>query len=102
MKKNEKISIAYTAPNPTQSFITSIKAADEGDLRLLLMLSMHKDTDDLDLESLRIALELSEEELAASIKYWRGAGILKKIKKTHLKKQNQLKNLIKNKGLIIL
>ena len=85
MKKNEKISIAYTAPKPTQSFITSIKAADEGDLRLLLALSMHKDTDDLDLESLRVALELSEEELAASIKYWRGAGILKKIKKTESK-----------------
>lgn len=85
MKKNEEISIVYDAPNPTQSFITSLKAADETDLQLLLMLSMHRDSDALDMEAIRASLDLTEEELAASIKYWRGAGILKKIKKTDTK-----------------
>ena len=85
MKKNEKISVVYDAPQPTQSFLTSLKAADEADLRLLLALSMHKDSEELELDALREALELTEEELAASLKYWRGAGILKKVKKTDAK-----------------
>ena len=82
MKKNEKISVVYDAPQPTQGFLTSVKAADEADLRLLLALSMHRESEELELDALREALELTEEELAASIKYWRGAGILKKVKKT--------------------
>ena len=85
MKKNEKISVVYDAQKPTQSFITSLKAADEADLQVLLMLSMHRDSEDLDMETVRTALELTEEELAASVKYWRGSGILKKIKKTETK-----------------
>lgn len=85
MKKGEKISVVYDAQQPTKSLITSIKAADEADLQLLLLLAMHKDSEDLDIEELRTALELTEEELAASVKYWRGAGILKKIKKTETK-----------------
>ena len=85
MKKNEKISVVYNSPKPTQSFITSLKAADEADLQLLLMISMHKESDELDIEALRASLDLTEEELAASIKYWRGAGILKKLKKTETK-----------------
>ena len=85
MKKNEKISVVYSAPQPTQSFITSLKAADEADLQLLLMLSMHQNADELDMEAIRESLDLSEEELAASLKYWRGAGILKKVKKAESK-----------------
>ena len=85
MKKAEKISVVYDAQKPTKSLITSIKAADEADLQLLLLLTMHKDAEELDMEELRVALELTEEELAASVKYWRGAGILKKTKKTETK-----------------
>jgi DnaD/phage-associated family protein len=85
MKKNEKITVAYSSPHPTQALITSVKAADEADLQLLLLLSLHKDSDELDMEEIRASLELTEEELAASVKYWRGAGILKKVKKTDAK-----------------
>ena len=85
MKKNEKITVAYSSPQPTQALITSVKAADEADLQLLLLLSLHKDSDELDMEEIRASLELTEEELAASVKYWRGAGILKKVKKTDAK-----------------
>lgn len=85
MKKNEKITVAYSSPQPTQALITSVKAADEADLQLLLLLSLHKDSDELDMEEIRSSLELTEEELAASVKYWRGAGILKKVKKTDAK-----------------
>lgn len=85
MKKNEKITVAYSSPQPTQALITSVKAADEADLQLLLLLSLHKDSDELDMEEIRSSLELTEEELAASVKYWRGAGILKKTKKTDAK-----------------
>ena len=85
MKKAEKISVVYDAQKPTKSLITSIKAADEADLQLLLLLAMHKDAEELDMEELQVALELTEEELAASVKYWRGAGILKKTKKTETK-----------------
>ena len=82
MKKNEKINISYAAPAPTASLITSLKAADEADLLVLLTLALHKDNEELDLEAVRTSLELSDEEFAASIKYWRGAGILKKSKAT--------------------
>ena len=98
MKKGEKISVVYDAQKPTKSLITSIKAADEADLQLLLLLAMHKDAEELDMEELRVALELTEEELAASVKYWRGAGILKKTKKTETKtsgtkdKKQEIKN----------
>ena len=85
MKKNEKINIVYSSPQPTNGFLTSLRAADEADLRLLLALSMHKESDELDIEALGKSLELTEEELAASIKYWCGAGILKKAKKTEAK-----------------
>ena len=85
MKKNEKITVAYDAPQPTAALITSVKAADEADLQLLLLLSLHKDSEELDMDALRAALELTEEELAASVKYWRGAGILKKVKKSDTK-----------------
>lgn len=85
MKKNEKINVIYSSPQPTQGFMTSLRAADEADLRLLLAISMHRESEELNIEALRESLELSEEELAASIKYWCGAGILKKTKKTETK-----------------
>ncbi len=82
MKKNEKINISYSSPTPTSSLITSLRAADEADLLLLLTLALHKENEELDLEAVRTVLEMSEEEFAASVKYWRGAGILKKGKST--------------------
>jgi hypothetical protein len=67
MKKNEKITVAYSSPQPTQALITSVKAADEADLQLLLLLSLHKDSDELDMEEIRASLELTKEELVSFV-----------------------------------
>ncbi|MBE6597441.1 MAG: hypothetical protein E7641_07205 [Ruminococcaceae bacterium] len=78
MKKNEKLKINYRPETHTEAFFNSLSAADENDLRLLLSLSMLAEPESADYEALRSSLELSEAEFDASVKYWCGAGVLKK------------------------
>lgn len=81
MKKNEKINLTIKTPL-SQSVWNAIASADENDLRVMLALSLASDEERGDISSLLSSLELEESELDASIKYWCGAGLLKKGRKT--------------------
>lgn len=78
MKSNEKIKINEKALAPSESLFNAIRSADENDLRVMLALSLLSHTEEIALSSLREELELSESEFDASVKYWCGAGLIKK------------------------
>ncbi len=82
MKKNEKLKINYRPDTHTEAFFNSLSAADENDLRLLLSLSLLESSETADCETIRDSLEMTEAEFDASVKYWCGAGILKKSRGT--------------------
>ena len=82
MKKNENIVINEKKLSPPDSLLGALSAADENDLRTLLLISLLADKEDSDLYELGSRIELSEGDINASLKFWQGAGILKKQKKT--------------------
>ena len=75
-KKN--VELIYKNAGVPENLISAISAADENDLRLMLAIALSADGDRLDCSSIADALELGEGEADASIKYWCGAGLLKK------------------------
>ena len=79
-KKN--VTLLYKKNGMPESAVSAISAADENDLRLMLMLSLTTDSDKVDCAPIADALGLSEGELDASIKYWCGAGLIKKCSRT--------------------
>ena len=81
MKKNEKINIVIKTPL-SSSVWNAVVSADENDLRVMLALALASDAEREDIAGLLSKLELDEGELDASIKYWCGAGLLKKGRKT--------------------
>ena len=81
MKKNEKITLKSKGSELPESVWGSLKAADENDLRVMLALSLLDGTD-TDLAGLWERLDLSESEFDASVKYWCGAGLLSKGKRS--------------------
>ncbi len=81
MKKNEKIILKYKDAELPESVFASMLSADESDLRVLLSLAL-LDGGVTEIASLAEKLELSESEFDASVKYWCGAGLLAKGKKS--------------------
>ena len=81
MKKNENIVINEKKLSSTDSLLSALSAADENDLRVLLLISLLSDKDGADLYELGSHMELGESDVNASLKFWQGAGILKKQKK---------------------
>jgi hypothetical protein len=79
-KKN--VTLLYKKNGMPESAASAISAADENDLRLMLMLSLATDSDKVDCAPIAEDLGLSEGELDASIKYWCGAGLIKKCSRT--------------------
>ena len=75
-KKN--VTLLYKKNGMPQSALSAVAAADENDLRLMLALSLTADSDKLDCAPIAEELGMSESELDASIKYWCGAGLVKK------------------------
>lgn len=81
MKKNEKINLTIKTPL-SQSVWNALASADENDLRVMLALTLASDGEREDIDALLSKLELDQGELDASIKYWCGAGLLKKGRKS--------------------
>lgn len=82
MKKDENIVLNEKNISPSDSFLDAIKSADENDLKALMMLMLVTKEEDRSFYELCQRIDLGESEAAASLKFWRGAGILKKQKKT--------------------
>ena len=79
MAKYTKISIGYSNGDLPENFSNLLKNADEGDLRVLaavLMLSLRESVS-LDPKGLPETLGMEKADVDASLKFWRGAGILK-------------------------
>ncbi len=79
MAKGTKISVGYSNGELPEHFSDLLKNADEGDLRVLsavLMLSLRESVT-LDPKGLPELLGLEKADVDASLKFWRGAGILK-------------------------
>ena len=81
MKKNEKINLTIKTPL-SQSVWNALASADENDLRVMLALALASEGEREDIDGLLSKLELEAGELDASIKYWCGAGLLKKGRKS--------------------
>ncbi|MBQ8140063.1 MAG: DnaD domain protein [Clostridia bacterium] len=90
MKKNYKIYLNYGDELP-ENFFSALKAADDNDLRVMLALVSSR-SDKPDLDNLCRELELDESELEASVKYWCGAGLLRKGKASSSKQQADTKS----------
>jgi len=63
--------------------LSALKSADEGDLRILLAFLALSDK-----QAVAQKLSLTDTELAASLKYWKGAGVLSASKSTVTKKSS--------------
>lgn len=86
MKKNEKIILKYKDSELPDSVFASLTSADENDLRVLLSLVLLDGREDAP-ALIADRLEISESELDASVKYWCGAGILGKGKRSAKEKK---------------
>ena len=87
--KKKNVTLLYKKGNLPENFYSAAMAADENDLRLLLALSLASDTDKPDCAPIAEKLGMSEGELDASIKYWCGAGLIKKGKDTQKTKKTE-------------
>ena len=96
MKK--KITLIYKKNGLPDSFFNAVSSADENDLRLMLAIAMCEDGEKLDCAELAEKLGLDESELDASIKYWCGAGLIKKGEKVAPKKKEEEKKTEKSEA----
>ena len=86
MKQESKIITKYKNGALGEGFLESVKNADEEDVRVLLAAILLEEKDgEVDPELLRTGLGISEAELSASVKFWRGAGLLDTSKRTSKK-----------------
>ena len=77
MKQEGKIITKYKNGALGEGFLESVKNADEEDVRVLLAAILLEERDgEIDSELLRKGLGIEEAELSASVKFWRGAGLL--------------------------
>ncbi len=90
MKNTEKIQINYKDNKLGDGVFDVIKNADDEDVRVLLALVLLADEDGTEVETARICegLEISEAELMASVKYFKGAGLLSIPKKSRKKTES--------------
>lgn len=87
--KKKNVTLLYKKGSLPENFYSAALAADENDLRLLLSLYLACDTDKPDCTAIAEKLGMSEGELDASIKYWCGAGLIKKGKDTQKPKKTE-------------
>ena len=98
MKNSEKVQITYKENNLGDGIFDVIKNADEEDLRVLLALLLLSEEDGAEIDAAKVCegLDISESELTASIKYFKGAGLLKTSKKSRKKADNAEKPKIES------
>lgn len=89
-KKN--VTLTYKMNSEREGLLRAIAAADENDLRVMLSAALLSESDKFDCASVSEELGLSEGELDASIKYWCGAGLLKKGAKGASSKKDEEKS----------
>lgn len=88
MKHMEKVNTSYKNKKLQADMIESIKNADEDDLRVLLTTILLEGEDGcVKTEDICDALGIGEEAFAASLKYWRGAGLITVPKKKSTEKE---------------
>ena len=78
MGKLTKLQICYERGSLSDQMVSLLIEADEGDLRVLsaLLLLADKQTGIVSVADLPSVLNLSQAEVDASIKFWRGAGVV--------------------------
>ena len=86
-KKN--VTLLYRKNGVPDSAFSAIAAADENDMRLMLALSLSSESEKIDCAPIAEALGMDEGELDASIKYWCGAGLIKKSAKSGTAKKKE-------------
>ena len=90
MKHIDKVHTNYKNKELDADILESIKNADEEDLRVILMaVLLEEKSEDKTVATKDIceALSIGEEEISASLKYWRGAGLLTVPKKKAVKEE---------------
>ena len=97
MKQDTKIITKYKNGALREGFLEAVRNADEEDLRVLLAAILLEERDgDIDAEALCKGLCIEDSELSASIKFWRGAGLLGTSKKS-ARKDGEAKESAKSK-----
>ena len=94
MKHIEKVHTTYKNKKLKADVLESVKNADEEDLRVLLatvLLESTSEDGEVKTGDICEALGIGEEEFAASLKYWRGAGLLAVPKKKTAEKEKEEK-----------
>ena len=92
MKQDGKIITKYKNGALGESVLESVKNADEEDVRVLLAAILLEQRDgEIDPELLRAGLGIGEAELSASVKFWRGAGLLGTSKRSAKKESESYK-----------
>ena len=78
MGKTSKIAIQYRYGNLPENFKDLLNNADETDLRILVAIQMLADRENgvVSTDELPELLNIEKSEVAASLKFWRGAGVL--------------------------
>ncbi len=94
MKHIDKVHINYKSKKLGADILEPIKNADEEDVRVLLtaiLLEKTSESGDVLTKDICEALGIGEEEISASIKYWRGASLLTVPKKKSTQKEEKPK-----------
>ena len=94
MKHIDKVHTTYKNKKLKVDMLDSVKNADEEDLRVLLatiLLEGSSEDGEVKTEDICEALCIGEEEFSASLKYWRGAGLLSVPKKKAAEKEEKRK-----------
>ena len=90
MKHIDKVHTNYKNKELDADTLEPIKNADEEDLRVLLaaiLLGEKSEDGSVDTKDICEVLSISQEEISASIKYWRGAGLFAVPKKKAASKE---------------
>ena len=80
MSKKESIKLNYKKSDGAvkHGVFESLLSADETDLRVMLAAVLLAEEDEAECDRIREGIELTQAEFDASVKYWCGAGLLKK------------------------
>ncbi len=95
MKKNCKIYLNFERDSLPNNFYTLLRSADENDLKIMLAVAF-SGKDEIEKEVLCRELDMEENEFDASVKYWCGAGLLRKGKRAQPKQGSEPSELKKN------
>ncbi len=81
MAKENKIKLKYRHGKLPEEFGALLSKADDGDLKVLLTISMlaKKETGEADTQTVCSALGMDMGDVKASLKFWRGAGVVEEV-----------------------